>query len=411
MRNLVLDTYQESSFRGVSFLFNNSEQSGGRKSHTFEYPNQDIRYVQDLGKYQRIYRIKAYIFQNDAGYISSKDQLVDALEQEGSGVLVHPTDGVKTVFAGPYTVIDSIEQLGVAEFDLTFYETGSQIFPTTSTSNATTIAAQINTFLNDVNSDFASAWATTSTYQGSAEYSASLLQNMIDNFENATSIATSDTDALNIYNASVTTFTDDKFSNVYTGTSVADGINTIFDNMGELSDDSEDRYSIISSFFSYDPDSEIDQTTVSREQQEKNRVSANAIINVYALAYAYLFTTQTSFDTEDDIETRNQILDDQFFFILGNNTYVDAFGNRTNIVSVETFDLLQNLRYNAHQYLRNEINNTRKVITIDVKRDSLLTLVYSYYGDIDLIDIIASLNDTVDPSKISGDYKVLTDES
>lgn len=409
--DITFDTYQRGSFRGVEFLYNANKQSGGRKNAKFEYPNRDTRYMQDLGRLPRIYKMTVVITRNDDTFFTARDAFIEALEDAGVGILVHPIEGTKRVFLGePYVVDDSMKHINVSYFHVTFYETGEQIYPTTSPSNAASIAQQINSFVTQVNEDFTQIWQTIARYQGSVNYSLNLIQNMINEFTFALSVSTTNQSAANQYQADLNAFTLNKTKSVFNATLLSGYVNDLFFDLGTLNSDSESLYQINESFFAYSPDDPIDQTTVSLEQQEKNRISTNQIINTYALAYAYLFTTQTQFDNAQDIQTRNVALNNQFKQVVLNNLYVDIQGDQFQVLSRDTLSTLETLRFNAHDYLRRQLANARTVVAINVPRASFLTLVYAYYDSLELYDDIASLNNVVNPTGITGAFNILSTE-
>ena len=69
--------------------------AGGRKTVTFEYPQQDIPFVEDLGRRGRRYRMEGVVIGDD--YLAQRDTLITALEAAGAATLVHPYLGTKFV--------------------------------------------------------------------------------------------------------------------------------------------------------------------------------------------------------------------------------------------------------------------------------------------------------------------------
>lgn len=122
-----LDGMVPASFRDVPFFVAGHEMEGGRNNVVFAYPQQDRVYVEDLGKRARIYEIKAFVVGDD--YMTQRDALLDALEQEGDGTLVHPYFGSKTVsLDGPYRVSEGERQAGMATLSLRFIESAATPF-------------------------------------------------------------------------------------------------------------------------------------------------------------------------------------------------------------------------------------------------------------------------------------------
>jgi len=408
MSDLVLATFQTASFRGVDFLFKNNKQVGGRKYKIFEYPNLDQRFVQDLGTLQRTYHMTATIADPSFNYQNSKFELIKALETEGPGVLVHPTDGVKTVFAMPYTLDEDISYTGTAIFTLIFVETGPQLFPNQSPSANSTIANIINNFISIINANFNSLWKTFSQFQGNIQFSADLIQSTVDQFKNAGNLVSSNVTAINNFTEEVSSLEDNK----YTLAQDADGLSTniadIFFEAGELGESTTDNLLIMQSMFAYSGADPVNQITVPTAQREVNRIISNQLMNAQSLAYYYLFMVNTEFDNEDDINEQKEITNNQFFFIINANSYTNILGNSSQILNNETLDLLEELRINANDALDAQLATARKVIETNIGRGSLLSIVFDYYGDVDLYDDIFELNNLTSPANLSGTLKLLS---
>lgn len=76
------------SFRGIQFFVETSNYGSGRRGVTHEFPGRDVPYREDLGRKVRTYKTDAYLV--GTTYTTTRDQLISALEQYGSGKLIHP---------------------------------------------------------------------------------------------------------------------------------------------------------------------------------------------------------------------------------------------------------------------------------------------------------------------------------
>lgn len=65
------------------------------------------------------------------------------------------------------------------------------------------------------------------------------------------------------------------------------------------------------------------------------------------------------------------------------------------------------MRDQVSAYLEAQLTNAKRIETIRVSRNSLLPLVYQYYGSLDLYDTISELNKVGNPSDITGNIKIL----
>lgn len=128
------------SFRGVPFSVIDSTFTVGRRIHVFEYPQRDKPFVEDLGKSAREVTVTA-VFAG-ADYISGMQKLLDAMEQEGSGVLIHPMLGSMKVTPKASTKVTySTKDCGYSSATLTFVESGDYVYPTSGVDTAAKVAS------------------------------------------------------------------------------------------------------------------------------------------------------------------------------------------------------------------------------------------------------------------------------
>lgn len=120
---------QAGSFRGVAFSIDAHETAGGRRTVQHEYPLRDEPYAEDLGRKAREFGIECLVIGED--YMPDRDALVEALEQEGPGTLVHPYLGSRLVVVQGYRLRESSAEGGIARFSITFLEAGRIAEPDT----------------------------------------------------------------------------------------------------------------------------------------------------------------------------------------------------------------------------------------------------------------------------------------
>ncbi len=111
---------QPASFRGVPFLVDSDTLTGGRRGPTHEYPWKDEPYNEDMGLKARDYKFAAYVIGDD--YFGKRDALINALESNGPGILIHPQYGRQLVRLLTYSVNHNTEKGREARFDLQFIQ-------------------------------------------------------------------------------------------------------------------------------------------------------------------------------------------------------------------------------------------------------------------------------------------------
>ena len=128
LRESAFSAWRKGSFRGVPFLFTDGDGDLGRRNVIHEYPGRDLPYVEELGRKTRTWNLEILVA--GPGYMTARNALIAALEEPGSGELVHPTLGTLTVAVtdarGPR---ESTRDGGTARFWVTFVESGEDRYP------------------------------------------------------------------------------------------------------------------------------------------------------------------------------------------------------------------------------------------------------------------------------------------
>jgi prophage DNA circulation protein len=146
------------TFRGVPFWVDKSELGVGRKTVTFEYPQRDTPFVEDLGRKAREFSIDGYIVGPD--YMAGRDALLAAIETGGPGTLVHPYHGTRQVAVTGCHLEETRDQGGVAFFSIQFTETPARVFaPATTIAPAAAVAASADAALTSSKNQFFQRYA------------------------------------------------------------------------------------------------------------------------------------------------------------------------------------------------------------------------------------------------------------
>jgi prophage DNA circulation protein len=129
------------AFRGVPFQVDDADISAGRRVQVHEYPQRDKPYVEDIGRATREFNITGFVIGDD--YVDQANALLNALEQPGTGLLLHPWHGNMDVTLKGLGRIRYSKALGYATIEMTFVESGDLEFPSVSdsTQSASALAA------------------------------------------------------------------------------------------------------------------------------------------------------------------------------------------------------------------------------------------------------------------------------
>ncbi|WP_421195251.1 DNA circularization protein [Aeromonas jandaei] len=125
------------SIRGVEFLLNTVEGKGGRRAIPREYPKRESGWTEDNGAAITNEQITGKLVGKD--YLSKLRALLDALNQPGTGEMIHPWWGVRTVQVGEVSHRLDNEEDGVAYVTFTVWEAGKNLFPSAVIDTAATL--------------------------------------------------------------------------------------------------------------------------------------------------------------------------------------------------------------------------------------------------------------------------------
>lgn len=129
IRNPWRDNLVPASFRGAVFHVETSVRASGRRTVVHEYPKRNIPYAEDMGRSAVRYQFTGYLILRDKGIagnlLTQIADLINALEADGPGVMIHPTLGTMLVMTERYSYSDKRTAGGYVEFDMQFVEAGS----------------------------------------------------------------------------------------------------------------------------------------------------------------------------------------------------------------------------------------------------------------------------------------------
>ena len=117
--------FLEGTFNGVVFSVPSEDTTKGKKTVMHEYPNSDIRYIEDQGKIPPIFTLKMSVHGADS--ITQRLKLEIELDKEGTGRLVHPVYGlIRVSVIDKYSINYSENRLGEFIFTVTFAVTSEK---------------------------------------------------------------------------------------------------------------------------------------------------------------------------------------------------------------------------------------------------------------------------------------------
>lgn len=119
--------WQKGSFRGVPFVTQDHEATGGRRLVPHEFPQGEKPVLEDLGKRAGLFSVECYVIGED--HIDQANRLNAALDKPGAGTLIHPWLGSMQVGVERYGRRDSVSEGRITSFSIEFVESGLPAVP------------------------------------------------------------------------------------------------------------------------------------------------------------------------------------------------------------------------------------------------------------------------------------------
>lgn len=397
------------SFKEIPIRIISGEILGGRKFVKKEFPSRDTQTVEDLGLKPRSYILEIII--SDIGktaanltpsqdYFDYRDTLIDAFEEKGTGVLVHPLYGrIENVIATTYSINENFTNFGRSTLLVTFEtsdDTGIPVQSLTALSQIEQSRTVVDTaIIKDVTDKFSVDVRSTNNFIDAQNKVNQIIQSAID----ATSFIGASSDEINEFNRFIGQFSDNVNSLITEPNNLSLSISNLFSDINGLFGTVENTVKSFSSFFAFgnNDEDDIDIVTTALAERSDNRAILNQAVNAQALSYSYISVTQLSFETVAAIEEAERELETQYRHIIDNS---DS--------SPDVNTTLTDMRIVVQDFFDAQRLSAKQIISVYTNITSARLLSYQYYEESEsAVDIIA-LNSIFDVSFVEGDVNILT---
>jgi len=380
------DNLKDASFRGVPFKIISSSVEAGRRNILHQYPFSEEPYLEDMGREAGIYHINAYIVQNSENnfdYFAERDNLKAALDEVGSGDLVHPFYGNLTVgVSGKYKIDESFTDGGIARFTIAFVEAGQPKQAEGSIALADNADTNCNTTLDTIQSVFAAIHDVLG-YAFLAQEAMNTISESISNVYQ--SLITVQSTILSTVSQAFATIdlVSSTIDNIITfPNQLADSLRTIFDVYEDLIPDMP-RYntSLITAALSLtnygDDFPDISLTIPERQQQLDNQNAMIDMVRCSGLTQAVRAAIHADYRSYEDAMTMLNTLLAAFDSVLN---YIGA-----NSKNDELFSLINGLKPVMIKAMLEKGANLPIMRNIEITPDAqpALVLAYNIYDDND----------------------------
>jgi prophage DNA circulation protein len=299
------DRYQPASYRGVPFFVQNAELEAGRRKVVHKFALKALPYVEDLGKEARSFTLNGYVLGPD--YDLGRNALLEAIEKEGAGTLVHPYYGTLTVsLTEPVKITESAEEGGMARFSFTFIEAAEDQFPTAVTDQAAKLSASGRFLKSVASADLVATMIVNKVPQyvrdaSSGELSklATLLGDMVFPGVSGTVLAS--------FNRLLTALDGDKAILSTQPAQLASRVQEVISSISDIAATPEQAAINLQPLIQFSP-AAGSNTTATQQAAQGNRQAVADLIARSAMAEAAAAVQNTSYPTyEDAVASRDQL--------------------------------------------------------------------------------------------------------
>ena len=401
------ENFQAASFRGVSFLVNTETVERGKKVVLHEYPNSDVRFAEELGKIPPTFRIEAIIHGEDV--ISQRLRLENALEASGQEKLVHPVYGELDVMVLDFSVTSNQTSFGEIRFSINFAQSRLNVSPAPTVTSETAVTKAAEDARTELDADLEDKFEVPDT-----------VQNFTAITDKATELWESTQDSINAvvdlvsekaatFNRVVRTSVNNVFSIVQSAADLKDSVSLIIDTALDTARSPEQLLAAWTSLLST-PLFPIGNTnTLQQTQKERNNALLSEHMRLTALANTYEATIYTNFNTDVELEAAKSFLDDNYIEYLFR--VIDDL-KEDNVISITGTQAVRiafaNLRNIAQKVFDEKEKAVFRIVNITPGNTSMALTAYRYYGNLDFIDFLTTLNLNVNNANFNEEIKALS---
>jgi prophage DNA circulation protein len=382
----------EASYNDVRFLYQSSSINGGRKTVTHEYPNSDIRFVEDLGGLRKTYNIEAIIDNNSNN--NQRDALITALDAKNIlGKLVHPEYGVKQVKLINYTINNSKSSLGITSFSIVFEEADQPVVGKIA-SNTGFLSRLRSIAGENISNKLESGWNTFTRVKEGFDKTNQIIGDTGREIGRVAGLVAGAGDGVNDFATSINEIVNNTQSLVNSPSVLAGRLTNSFNALEVAFDNAEDVFNSVKNLIGFKNDEVVTGDSQTRQATLKNQALINNLISVNTFAIAYNQAAQINYKNQDDLNSNIKILEDGFKNITG--------------LDRDSQTELQRIRIEFQKVTNDLSISLPKVSDFTTNKIPLNVLTYQLYASLDKKNDIKDLNKFRDTNEIKGTIKILS---
>ena len=358
-----------------------------------------------MGQLPKVFKIEAEIGGGD-NYLDNKQALEAAIASPGPGLLVHPTYGQVQVMAKPSECKESLKELGIAKYSLTFEKTELEVKPTDTAPTVRKVEEKKEDALAKIITEATDAYnepESPSFFDKAVAQINTLSETLQDA---AGAIATKRAEAFQVFTA-IQALERNAANLVTQPLGLYNDVKSIYDLVMNMDDFIDDQFRRISGFFGDSSDSgpqqspeteaSIKEISYESEEAEQNRENTNEASNMFALVNIYVVIVKIDFTSTEDLDEAADFVEEKFQMM-----------SDSNLMQKPLRDDVIELRDAANQLLEAKRISTKKIVVRDLPAETPLAIaLFQQQGSIDDIEFIIGLNPEQDIVFASGPARLL----
>jgi prophage DNA circulation protein len=391
------------------FLVDKASTTGGRKTVVKPIMHSDRQSIEDIGLQQPTFTLNGVVAERVApngtelqSYANMRKSLVEALNESGTGVLVHPWDGrVENLQVLNWTLSDEMTSLGQAKLAVTFGVSNADGLPQVAAPTLDEVVAAATVAEAAATDAVDTLTEVSEIFSGNFQDLADAVDEALDGIQQATEPLVRIASEIDSYTKELADLAANVVDLVNDPTELAESIQNLMTSAKALFATPRAVFDAMKRMFDIgDDDPErppASRATSGSNEKHKNRELLRTQVQTIALASAYVAAAEFEFTSVEEIIEVQDILETQFQKMTADaiweNDVEEGLAN-TRVASTEVFEAQRAVR--------------PRETTVRVNQIPARVLAHSYYEDSTRGEQIALLNGARDAAFLEGDVTVLT---
>ena len=174
------------SFRKVNFFVTSHSMTVGRRVISHEFPFGENSLNDDMGRKTRSFQLEGFLIGET--YLKNRNQIVDACEMVGEGLLVHPYLGQMKVNCRSLSIRETQDDGGMAHLNFDFVESKKSLITVVDTDKLGKVTSAMQLAIQNALDNFKDAFEVVKTVKSGIKKAKEAIAQQMDNLSQAQKI-------------------------------------------------------------------------------------------------------------------------------------------------------------------------------------------------------------------------------